>query len=48
MKDKDKIIGDNTDIEGFRIGLEKTNQVIKNKKSMPENILFYLFIVKHS
>ena len=32
-KDKDKIIGDNTDIEGFRIGLETTNQVIKNKKA---------------
>ena len=33
-KDKDKIIGDNTDIEGFRIGLETTNQVIKNKKAL--------------
>ena len=33
-KDKDKIIGDNTDIEGFRIGLEITNQVIKNKKAL--------------
>jgi len=32
-KDKDKIIGDNTDIEGFKIGLEATNQVIKNKKA---------------
>ena len=32
-KDKDKIIGDNTDIEGFRIGLKTTNQVIKNKKA---------------
>ena len=31
-KNKDKIIGDNTDIEGFKIGLEKTKQVIKNKK----------------
>ena len=31
-KDKDKIIGDNTDIEGFKIALETTNQVIKNKK----------------
>jgi len=31
-KDKDKIIGDNTDIEGFKISLEKTNQVIKNKE----------------
>tara|TARA_B100000780_G_scaffold216133_1_gene155469 strand:- start:534 stop:1331 length:798 start_codon:yes stop_codon:yes gene_type:complete len=30
-KDKDKIIGDNTDIAGFKIGLEKTNQIIKNK-----------------
>ena len=33
-KDKDKIIGDNTDIEGFKISLEKTNQVIKNKKAL--------------
>jgi len=31
-KSKDKIIGDNTDIEGFKAGLEKTNHVIKNKK----------------
>ena len=31
-KSKDKIIGDNTDIEGFKTGLEKTNHVIKNKK----------------
>ena len=33
-KDKDKIIGDNTDIEGFKIGLETTNQIIKNKKAL--------------
>ena len=33
-KNKDKIIGDNTDIEGFKISLEKTNQVIKNKKAL--------------
>ena len=32
-KDKGKIIGDNTDIEGFKIGLETTKQVIKNKKA---------------
>ena len=32
-KNKDKIIGDNTDIEGFKIGLETTNQIIKNKKA---------------
>tara|TARA_B100000787_G_C16052458_1_gene231893 strand:- start:42 stop:605 length:564 start_codon:yes stop_codon:yes gene_type:complete len=32
-KDKNKIIGDNTDIDGFKIGLETTNQVIKNKKA---------------
>ncbi|WP_415323385.1 shikimate dehydrogenase [Candidatus Pelagibacter sp. Uisw_127] len=32
-KDKDKIIGDNTDIEGFKIALESTKQVIKNKKA---------------
>ena len=31
-KNKDKIIGDNTDIDGFKIGLEKTNQIIKNKE----------------
>ena len=31
-KDKNKIIGDNTDIEGFKAGLETTGQVIKNKK----------------
>ncbi|WP_415303978.1 shikimate dehydrogenase [Candidatus Pelagibacter sp. Uisw_090] len=31
-KNKDKIIGDNTDIEGFKTGLETTSQVIKNKK----------------
>ena len=30
-KSKDKIIGDNTDIDGFKIGLETTNQTIKNK-----------------
>ena len=32
-KSKDKIIGDNTDIEGFKSSLEKTNQTIKNKKA---------------
>ena len=32
-KNKDKIIGDNTDIEGIKTGLEVTNQVIKNKKA---------------
>ena len=31
-KNKEKIIGENTDIEGFKIALEATNQVIKNKK----------------
>ena len=30
-KDKDKIVGDNTDIIGFKVGLESTNQTIKNK-----------------
>jgi len=30
-KDKDKVIGDNTDIAGFKTGLETTNRVIKNK-----------------
>ena len=30
-KNKDKIIGDNTDITGFKIGLEATNQNIKGK-----------------
>ncbi len=33
-KSKNKIIGDNTDIEGFKIGLEKTNQIIKNKEAL--------------
>jgi len=33
-KNRDKIIGDNTDIDGFKIGLEKTNQVIKNKEAL--------------
>ena len=32
-KDKDKIIGDNTDIDGFKTGLETTNQIIKNKEA---------------
>ena len=32
-KNKDKIIGDNTDIDGFKIGLETTNQIIKNKEA---------------
>jgi len=30
-KMKNKIIGDNTDIEGFKIALEKTKQTIENK-----------------
>ena len=33
-KVKDKIVGDNTDIEGFKIGLETTNQNIKNKEAL--------------
>ena len=33
-KNEDQIIGDNTDIDGFKIGLEKTNQVIKNKEAL--------------
>ena len=33
-KYKDKIIGDNTDIDGFKIGLETTNQIIKNKEAL--------------
>ena len=33
-KIKDKIIGDNTDIEGFKIALEKTNQIINFTKSV--------------
>ena len=32
-KVKDKIIGENTDIDGFKSALEATNQVIKNKKA---------------
>ena len=33
-KNKDKIIGDNTDIEGFKIGIETTGQTIKNKVAL--------------
>jgi shikimate dehydrogenase len=33
-KKKNKIIGDNTDIEGFKLSLEKTEQEIKNKKAL--------------
>jgi len=33
-KNKNKIIGDNTDIDGFKIGLETTSQVIKNKEAL--------------
>ena len=33
-KDKDKIIGHNTDIDGFKKGLETTNQIIKNKEAL--------------
>ena len=33
-KNKDKIIGDNTDIDGFKTSLEITNQVIKNKEAL--------------
>ena len=33
-KNKDKIIGDNTDIDGFKIALETTGQIIKNKKAL--------------
>ena len=32
-KEKNKIIGDNTDIEGFKTSLELTNQTIKDKKA---------------
>jgi len=32
-KNEGKIIGDNTDIDGFKIGLETTNQIIKNKEA---------------
>ena len=31
-KKGNKIIGDNTDIEGFKLSLEKTEQEIRNKK----------------
>jgi len=34
FKDKNKIIGDNTDIDGFKMGLETTDQIIKNKKAL--------------
>ena len=33
-KMKNKIIGDNTDIEGFKIALEKTRQTIENKTAL--------------
>ena len=33
-KNKDKIIGDNTDIDGFKIALETTSQIIKNKEAL--------------
>ena len=33
-KKDNKIIGDNTDIEGFKLSLEKTGQEIKNKKAL--------------
>ena len=33
-KKDDKITGDNTDIEGFKLSLEKTGQEIKNKKAL--------------
>jgi len=33
-KNDNKIIGDNTDIEGFKLSLEKTGQEIKNKKAL--------------
>ncbi len=33
-KYKNKIIGDNTDIDGFKIGLETTNQTIKSKDAL--------------
>tara|TARA_B100000780_G_scaffold37232_1_gene23210 strand:+ start:1036 stop:1833 length:798 start_codon:yes stop_codon:yes gene_type:complete len=33
-KNKGKIIGDNTDIDGFKTGLETTNQIIKNKEAL--------------
>tara|TARA_B110000971_G_scaffold141534_1_gene144707 strand:- start:1304 stop:2101 length:798 start_codon:yes stop_codon:yes gene_type:complete len=33
-KNKDKIIGDNTDIDGFKMGLETTNQIIENKEAL--------------
>jgi len=33
-KKDNKIIGDNTDIEGFKLSLEKTGQEVKNKKAL--------------
>merc|ERR1712127_853413 len=33
-KKDNKIIGENTDIEGFKLSLEKTEQEIKNKKAL--------------
>jgi shikimate dehydrogenase len=33
-KKNNKLIGDNTDIDGFKTGLETTNQIIKNKDAL--------------
>ena len=33
-KKNNKLIGDNTDIDGFKTGLETTNQTIKNKEAL--------------
>jgi shikimate dehydrogenase len=33
-KKDNKLIGDNTDIDGFKTGLETTNQIIKNKEAL--------------
>merc|ERR1712127_423714 len=33
-KKDNRIIGDNTDIEGFKLSLEKTGQETKNKKAL--------------
>jgi shikimate dehydrogenase len=33
-KKNNKIVGENTDIEGFKVGLETTNQIIKNKEAL--------------
>ena len=43
-KKDNKIIGENTDIEGFKLSLEKTEQEIKNKKALDKLFLFSILL----